>query len=220
MLKKWIPRILKGIVAFICAALIWRILFAGWEVLDEFIPTKATAELYNAKGDIKIITNDIADEISDNGYFSVFGFYYSPDTKEVQVTVRYNDSTLNKLQTNDIDFFMYTVDTSGEPVVPETDPITGEPVESVRLHQGYPIGDIIAPSAEYTLTDESLFYNYEKLVFEGIEIDSNTNVIVSLCLAGNSDEEKAVLAVHFAEQPMEDYELSDDDREALATYGK
>jgi len=203
-----------------CIALIWRVLFAGWEVLDEFIPTKATSELYKAKGDIKIITNDVADEISENGYFSVFGFYYSPETKEVQVTVRYNDSTLDKLQTNDVDFYIYTVDTSGEPVVPETDPYTGEAIESVRLHEGYPIGDIIAPSPEYTMTDESLFYNYEKLVFEGIEIGEHTNVIVSLCISGNSDEEKAVIAAHFAEQPMEDYELSDDDREALATYVK
>lgn len=228
MAKKWIARILKGFVVLVCLLLILRILFAGMEItLDEFIPTKATAEFYNTNGELTILTNEVADEISEEGYFSVYGFFYSPETKEVQVTVRYNDSTIDTIP--EFDFFMYTVDTSVDPVetsapidgaVSTDDSAENVSEEPVRLHGGYPMSEVVSPSSEYTQTDDILFYNYKKLVFKGIEITEGTNVIVSLCANGDKDDEKAVITAHFAEQPLEEYELSGDEKDALSTYGK
>ena len=219
MVKKWIKRIIKWFVAIACLALIWRVLFAGSEItLDEFIPTKTTAAAYTDSGDLKILTNEVAEEISEGGYFSAYGFFYSPETKELQVTVRYNNSTLDRLK--DIDFFLYTVDTSGEPYDAEKESVVDADGKVIRLHQGYPKSEVISPLDEYTQTDEILFYNYEKLVFPGIEIGDDTNVIISLCSAGDKDAEKAIVTAHFAEQPMEEYELSDDETEALAAFGK
>ena len=218
MVKKWIKRIIKGFVALACIALIWRVIFAGSEVtLDEFIPTRATAESYSLNGDLKIMTNDVADEISEGGYFSAYCFFYSPETKEVQVTVRYNNSTLDKL--GDVDFYLYTVDVSGEPNDAAADSIVDADGNVIKLHQGYPMSDVLSPLDEYTQTDEVLFYNYEKLVFEGVEVSEGTNVILRLCKAGET-EELAVIVAHFAEQPLEVYELSGDEKDALATFGK
>ncbi len=219
MAKKWIKRIIKGFVVLACVALVWRVLFAGSEVtLDEFIPTTATAEVYKEKGDLKILTNDVVDEISESGYFSAYGFFYSPETREVQVTVRYNNSTIDKL--SDFDFYLYTVDTSNDPI--ETTDETGNDGsdDGVRLHEGYPMSEILDPMEEYTQTDEVLFYNYEKLVFPNVEIDEGTNVIVSLCAPGDKDDEKAVITVHFAEQPLEEYKLSGSEKDALAAFAK
>lgn len=218
MAKKWIKRILKGLVALACVALIWRVIFAGSEVtLDEFIPTRATAEAYSQSGGLKIMTNDVADEISEGGYFSAYCFFYSPETKEVQVTVRYNNSTVDKL--GDVDFYLYTVDVSGEPYDTAADSVVDENGNVIKLHQGYPMSDVLSPISEYTQTDEVLFYNYEKLVFEGVEVDEGTNVIIRLCKAGET-EELAVIVAHFAEQPLEEYKLSGDESDALAAFGK
>lgn len=219
MVLKWLKHIIKGFVVICCIALIWRVLFAGSEAtLDELIPTTALSQVYKDKGDIEILTNEIADEISESGYFSAYSFFYSPETKEVQVTVRYNNSTLDAL--HDFDFYLYTVDTSVAPV--DTEIATGESnntvEDGVRLHNGYPMSEILEPVAEYTQTDEILFYNYEKLVFRGVEVKEGTNIIISLCAAGDKDDEKAVITAHFAEQPLEKYELSDDECEALAAF--
>lgn len=219
MVKKWIKRIIKWLVALACIALLWRVFFAGSEItLDEFIPTKTTAEAYSESGNLKIITNEVVEEISKEGYFSAYGFFYSPETKELQITARYNNSTLDRLR--DIDFFLYTVDTSGEPYDAEKQSVVDADGNVIKLYQGYPKSEIIEPLAEYTQTDEILFYNYEKLVFPGVEIGEHTNVILSLCSAGDKDAEKAVVTIHFAEQPTEEYELSDDETEALAAFGK
>lgn len=219
MVMKWIKRIIKWLVALACIALLWRVFFAGSEItLDEFIPTKATAAAYSENGSLKIITNEVVEEISEGGYFSAYGFFYSPETKELQVTVRYNNSTLDRLK--DIDFFLYTVDTSGEPFDAEKESVVDAEGNVIELYQGYPKSETIAPLTEYTQTDEILFYNYEKLVFPGVEIDEHTNVIISLCSAGDMDAEKAVVTPHFAEQPMEEYELSDDEMAALSAFGK
>lgn len=209
---KWIKRIIKAIVIILCLLLVWRVWLAEDEsLLGDLVPTAANAELYKADGSITVLTNDVAHEISEGGYFSVYGVYYTPDTKELQVTVRYNDSTVDAL--GEVSFLGYTVDTSGEPV----EAVTGEAeAEGVRLHEGYPMGEILTP--EKYDSAEKLIYNYEKLIFRGVEIGEYTNMIISLCPSGSIDDEKAVIVAHFAEQPMKEYKLSKGEKEALASY--
>lgn len=204
---KWFKRIVKIIVVIGCALLIWRVWFASDKsVFGDLVPTKATAELYSANGELKVLTNDIVDDMSAGGYFSIYGMYYTPDTKELQVTVRFNDSTIDKL--GDISFYGYTVDTSAP----------AEENSSVRLHEGYPVGDILTPVSRGT--EKKLFYNYENLVFENVEIGESINFIVSLCAKDNPEGEHAVVVAHFAEQPMKEYKLSGKEKDALSSYSE
>lgn len=213
---KWIKRIIKAIVILLCLLLVWRVwLLEDDSIFGDLVPTAANAELYKAEGELTVMTNDVAHEMSEGGYFSVYGVYYTPDTGELQVTVRYNQNSVETL--GDICFFGYTVDTSGDPVEIVTDE-DGNNITGVRLHEGYPMGDILTP--EVHDTEEKLFYRYEKLIFSGVEIGENTNLIISLCTDNSIDNEKAVIAAHFAEQPMKEYKLSKGEREALADYSK
>ena len=211
---KWIKRIIKAIVIILCLLIVWRVwLLEDDSILGDFIPTQAAAEIYKADGDITVMTNDVVHEMSESGYFSVFGVYYIPDTKELQVTVRCNQNSVGPL--GDIRFFAYTVDTSGEPVEVVTDE-NGAASEGVRLHEGYPIKEVFTP--ENHGHEERLFYSYDKLVFSGVEIGENINLIISLCTGDSIDSEVAVIAAHFAEQPLEEYKLSKGEREALGSY--
>jgi len=213
---KKVKLVIKIIVALLCLLIVWRVLLAEDEsIFGDFMPTKATAELYKANETLTILTNDVVDEISEGGYFSVYGVYYTPETKELQVTVRYNDNTLDVL--GDISFYAYTVDTT---VAPAETQLGGTPADKSaggdRLHLGYPIGAVLTPIQMGE--DEKLFYNYTKLIFEGLEIDENTNVIISLCKKDDSEAEHAVISAHFAEQPMKEYKLSRSEKEALLAY--
>lgn len=206
-MTKWIKRIIKIIVIVLCLLMVWRVLILEDDrIFSDLVPTSDTAVLYKADGSLAVMTNDIVHEMSVGGYFSAYGFYYIPEAKELQITVRYNNNSVDAL--GDICFFAYTVDTSGEPVTGDT--------AAVRLHEGYPIGEILEP--EVYGREEKLLYGYEKLIFRGVTIDENTNVIISLCTDNNSDNEKAVIAAHFAEQPMEEYKLSKSEKKAFTEF--
>lgn len=215
---KWLKRIIKAFVAICCILLVWRVLFAESEsVLGDFTPTKATADDYKADESITVLTNKVTDDISEGGYFSAYAVYYTPETKELQVTVRYNDNTTDVL--GDIGFCAYTVDTSVAPIETETSDATDESVSissDRKYHEGYPIGEFYTP--ECIDSTEKLFYNYEKLVFEGVEINEGDNFIISLYNEGDQNNEKAVIVVHFAEQTFENYRLSGSEKKALSAY--
>ena len=211
---KWFKRIIKIIVIVLCLLMVWRVwLLTDDSVFSDLVPTADTAALYKADGELTVLTNDIVHEMSVGGYFSAYGFYYIPETRELQITVRYNNNSVESL--GDICFYAYTVDTSGEPSVAVTDE-DGNSVAGVRLHEGYPIGDIIEP--EIYGHKEKLLYGYDKLIFRGVSIDENTNVIISLCTDNNSDNEKAVIAAHFAEQPFDNYKMSKAEKKAFSEY--
>ncbi len=211
---KWAKRIIKIVVILLCLLLIWRVmLLEDDSALGEFVPTDATAAMYNSEGMLRIYTNDVVHEMSEGGYFSVYGVYYATDTKELQVTVRCNDNSTKPL--GDFSFFGYTVDTSGEPVEAVTDE-NGENIGGIRLHEGYPMGNIITP--EVYDTENKLFYTYKKLIFRGVKIDEHTNMIISLCKNNSIDDEVAVIVAHFAEQPFEEYKLSKSEKKALENY--
>lgn len=207
----------KVIVFIIIALLIWRVIFAtDKNTLSDFVPTKASSDLYNANGSLTVLTNDVISEISDGGYFSVYGVQYVPDAKELQVTVRYNDSTVEQL--GKVDFYAYTVDTSADQTLNEEGDGADSGESGERLYNGFPIGEILTPAVRGT--DEKLFYNYEKLVFENVEIGDTVNVVVSLCAEGDSSIEYAAIAVHYAEQTFENYKMSGSEKNALSSYSE
>lgn len=211
---KWVKRVIKIIVILLCLLLVWRVwLLEDESFFGDFVPTTATAELYSADGTLEILTNNVAHEMSDGGYFSVYGVYYTPAAKELQVTVRYNENSVSTL--GNVSFLGYTVDTSGEPVTAVTDE-DGNDISGIPLHEGYPRGEVLTP--EKYGSDKRLFYRYEKLIFKNVTIDENTNMIISLCTDDSIDNEEAVIVAHFAEQPMKEYSLSRSEEKALASY--
>jgi len=216
---KWIKRIIKILVAAFFVFVVWRVTLGDDKTtLKAFMVTEPSAAAYAEDGELYVLSNEMADDISTpilrqtdeeapEGQFIAYGFYYIPETKEFQITVRYNDTTEETL--GDFNFFAYTVDTSGEPME--------ESEDGQRLHFGYPIGEVLSPTYNSDVK-EKMFYNFEKLVFEGVDIDENTNVVVSLCYGDDNTAEVSNIVVHFAEQDMRQYKLTKKNISALESF--
>ncbi len=215
-MKKILLYTVRTIAVLICLMFIWRVIFAeNKSTLSKLSPTDTLCAAYAENGNIELLTHDVVDEISDNGYFSAYAFVYSPETSELQVTVRYNNSTVNAL--GDVEFRLFTVDSSsGKDATNVSGGDAGVDENGGRTYQGHPAGDDVFPTvAEKT---KKLFYNYERLVFDGIEIGENTNVIITICKAGaakNDQTYEAAVTAHFAEQPMKNYKLSNSEKALL-----
>lgn len=219
-MKKILLYTVRIIAIAICAMFVWRVIFAqNKSTLSKIVATDALRAAYAENGQVELLTHDVADEISEKGYFSAYAFVYSPETSEVEVTVRYNNSTVEAL--GDVEFRLFTVDSSsGKGATNASGGDAGVDENGGRTYQGHPAGDDIFPRvADKT---KKFFYNYERLVFEGVEIGENTNVIVTICRADTAKDDQsyeAAVTAHFAEQPMEKYKLSSGER-ALLEGGK
>ncbi len=217
-MSKWIKRIVEIVVILLCLLLVWRVWLIGDESFySDYTPTAASAELYKNDGALKVQTHGSAEDISEGGYFSVYGIYYTPDTKELQITVRYNANSVEPL--GDIMFLGYTVNTSGEPVETVTDDEGNDITEDTvgtQLYEGYPIVDIFTPNVYGE--EKKLFYRYQKLIFSDVDITEHTNVVISLCTSDSIDTEEAVIVAHFAEQPFKNYKLSRGEKADLSAY--
>lgn len=186
-------RIAKGLVVFVIfflnALFILRCCFAADQrTLAALIPTPALRAAYAAAdGEPEILTHKVVREISENGYMSAYSFAWAPQAREVQITVRYNDSvySYNDLPEETEFRFVLTDSASGAQFTP----------------------DVAA-------SEEKLMYNYRRLVFSGVEV-SETSDLTLIMYCG--DEEITRDVIHYADQNVvnEPYKLSRAEREAL-----
>ena len=132
----------------------------------------------------------VAEDLSDDGYYSANGFIYNEEKKELQLTARYNDSLYTYLDTADKTKFYYTlVDESDDKVY-----------EAKILQFG-----------------EKYMYNYDKLVFEDIEITEESELYLYLHFEDKYpvEDETEGLLIHHPGQEFKTYKLSKAEKEAL-----
>lgn len=194
---KIIKTVLLAAVVAIVVFLLWRIFtFNSVSVLGDITPTENAREAYASGNPDAFMTNKIHDRISGNeegadGYFSAFSFVYIPEAKEVQVTVRVNDSTSEKLALPSLmPYFYLKFNENGDD--------TGEIRE-----------------CSYFEDEHKLMYSYRRLVFEDVEITDITNLIICLSDTGETDACVSELVIHFQEQPLEKYKLSGGEKKSL-----
>ena len=65
--------------------------------ISKMIWTENTVNAYAADSDMAVFSMESAESIAKDGYFSVYDMLYIPASEEFQVTVRYNNSSTNKL---------------------------------------------------------------------------------------------------------------------------
>ncbi len=157
---KIIKAVLTVLVFAVIGAFIFRIIIANAEyVLDEITPTENAMNAYEKLGEDAFMTNRIDDTISGkedgaDGYYSAFSFVYIPEYGEVQVTARVNDSTLDRLGLEKLPHFFLRNYATGE---------TWDCVFSEDEH--------------------SLMYGYRRMVFEGINITEDSDIL--LCMSSD-----------------------------------
>ena len=194
---KILKYLLYGLVIFVFGLIFWRI----WTINDESVlsyitPTENALAAYADKGEGAFMYNEIDDRISGNaegsadGYFSAYAFVYIPEKKEVQVTVRVNDSTKDRLGTDGTPYFYLNIYENAEDVRNIREPV-------------------------YTEDQHRLMYTYRRLVFEDVEIGRTNDLLICISDTGDSSSDKSELVIHFQEQVLEQYELTKKDVKSL-----
>lgn len=184
-IAKWI------VVAFVAVfniMFIFRCCVAdNTNILADLVPTDALRAAYT-DGEVELITHDVVREISENGYMRAYAYVWSPEAKEVQITIRYNNSVYEYNMLPEGSEFSYTL----------TDSVTGA---------------IYTPS--YTESDEMWMYNYRRLVFSGVEFSEDANLIVHMYYG---DTEISSETIHYADQNVvnEPYALSQKEKQSLS----
>ena len=146
-------------------------------VLKDLYITDGLRHAY-ADGESIIYTVNIAQEISSDGYFSAYAFYYNPESSEAQITIRYNDSVFNYLDSDEVYEFDFLIRNT----------TTGEEF-----------------SARTVESAEKYMYNFRKLIIEGFTYNEGDELFIVMKHRGGTESTHLIKA---AEQPSTEYKVS------------
>jgi len=173
--------ILIGLFIFRCCFAANHSTLSDLHPTDSLIAAAADGEIPD------MLTHDVVSEVAPDGNMACYAFVYIPEIREVQITVRYNDSIFEKESLPADTAFTFTLtdsDTKAE--------VTGE---------------IVA-------TESIWMYTYQRIVFRDVAI-SDTNDLLLQMYAGNTAV--SVDVIHYKDQNIviEPYKLSGKERNAL-----
>lgn len=163
--RSWIKTVLKfigfSLVLFIYLFFFLRICSSGdTQIAKRLIWTETMIAAYqNDPDNFSVYELEVPSYITENGYFAASNVRYVEATGGIQVTIRYNNSTLNALQTE----LKIEEITSSEPFVFALKDNNG------NIYTDY----------QY-LTDEKWMYNYRRLVFEGVKMQDVSSLTVHI----------------------------------------
>lgn len=172
----------------LCAAFIIRcVMVADKSTLSELTVTGEMAAVYTeAESGDFVKTVDIASEIAPDGYFTSYSFYYIPSASQAQVTVRWNNSVYEYTQMEEGTEYEFEL-------LNET---TGVSYPCVVVEM-----------------EEKYFYNFRKLVANGVEFGADDEIVIVMKLRDGFTSEQVIC---YAEQPMEAYKLSKNEKALLS----
>ncbi len=224
--------ILKAIVILVIAGtvglLLWRIFTSGDPA--EMKALKANDKLAEAwkraEAEGRALSmftqtqpTDITTAKHNYNYFAVSNVVFIPEVEQVQLTFRYNNSTIRHLKEDKglaeiPDRHDHLYDVTLWAVYDLTPDVTGDDdnVEYVRFH----------PTEALTTADTKNIYNYRKLVFDGVNMTSSERPLLTVYMdvyyVGDVDYEAepyGTLPLYQYIYPNEPYEPTEADRKAL-----
>ena len=182
------PRIAKRVtrglfvlfVLFVNAILIWRIFFSTAipKTVGTMLPNEALSAACEVYGEDLTLRYQKQDEVTsakhNYGYFGVVQCVFIPEAKQVQIVVRYNNSTLrhlaldyglDEIPSKDLHLFDVTLikTTDLTPDVADDDLTDTSTFSTTRYF----------PSETY-VRDTTQLYTYYRYVFDGVEVDDLT----------------------------------------------
>lgn len=176
-MEKIIGRIATFIIFALCFMFVIRCcMVADKSEFSNLYITDGVRSAY-ADGESEVKTVKVEREIADDGYFSAYAFFYVPETGEIQVTVRWNDSAYEYTSTEQGYEFAFHL-------LNET---TGEKYPATVID-----------------TAKKSIYNYRKLVAKDVDLGEAERLTVVLEV-GDGYESKQI--IRYAEQPLLDYKL-------------
>lgn len=236
-MKKYTWRIIgyvfKAICALIIAAvvglLIWRIADSRTDpqAVKQIMVNNALHEAYEKNdGDLNLFYQEQSKftQAEDNyGYFAVTQSCFIDEAEQLQVVLRYNNSTLKYLSedyslteipSRDSQVFDVTVLVAYDLTPEDTSDNFGNDEGSVRFERFF-------ASAE--LSHKKTLYNYRKLTFDGIKIDKSVlAVYLDIYYTGDvnyEDEPYGTLLLYDHTAENVDYKLTAKDKALIEEYG-
>ena len=174
---KIIKRIATAILLLVCLMFIIRCCMAADK--SKFSDLYATDALKSAwtDGESEILTVKVHAEMAQDGYFSAYGFYYNPESGEVQFAVRWNRSV-----------YTYT---------------DMEPGHEFSFHLLNETTGAVYPA--FAVAEDSMtLYQYRKMLAEGVSVGEDEQLTVVMELR-DGFESKQVLK--YAEQVWKPYKV-------------
>lgn len=176
-MEKFVKNFATFILLAVCAMFVIRcFMVADKSVFSKPMPTDLLKSAYS-DGESVTYTVDIQKEISDDGYFSAYAFYYTPESGEVQLAVRWNDS-----------------------VYEYTDIAAGHEFSFYLLNE---TTGAKYPMTAVESKDKNI-YNFRRLTAEGVSLGENEQMVVVMELR---DGYVSTHPLKYAEQMMDEYRL-------------
>jgi len=224
----------RGLIFGIIALVLWRVLFSGHvpKNMETLTVNDALYDAYVESGDeLTMYTQTRAPVVMEGetaGYFWVCQTVFIPEANQVQVLIRYNNSTLKHIA-QDFSLGEDEIPSREDTVVDVTlalaidpDPTNSSTAdrEILRIH----------PSGEPT-EDSTAMYNYRRYVFDNVDVDTAAliNISVDFYYIGNVKYDRTPYSSIVIYEPVEENDpmgineavkLTARDKRALAAYGE
>lgn len=170
-------RITTAVILIFCGLIIWRCCIAADKSkFSDLTVTDSLTQAYS-DGESVIYTVKVAAELADDGYFTTYGFFYNPESSEVQLAVRWNDSV-----------YEYT------------------DMEEGHEYSFYLLNETTGEKYPATAVDSAraTMYNYRKLIAPGVKLENEEKLVIVMELR---DGYESSMVIKHAEQPFEAYKL-------------
>lgn len=219
----------RAVIAAIIALVLWRVLFSARVpgAAKVLLVNDKTYEAYEVQGENLSMFTQTRDQLTrletDKGVYGLFWVTqtrFLPEADQVQLLVRYNNSTLRYIAE---DFKLDAVPDRRDDIIGVTLVVTTDPTPDDTKN-----GD--SHSVRYTATAspeifETSMYNYRKLIFDGIDLNDPTLVDVTVHFhvtpyQDESDLPYGSLCIYSGDLPKEPEALTRRDRRALEQYGQ
>ena len=222
--KKCLKYAFRGLIVGILALLSWRIFFSGSlpKSMKQLIVTDSLHQAYLDKGDGLLLYTQEFDPVNMEdttaGYFWVSDAVFIPDANQVQVVIRYNNSTLGHIAK---DFSLEQAPSREDNVVDVTLAIAVDPDPTNKTTADR---EIIRVHASRVESDTTSMYNYRRLVFDNIP-EGLVNIIcisVDFYYVGSINYDTppygTIIIYDPAGEEVTTEELSSRDKKTIAAY--
>ncbi len=242
IIKGFFKLIILTVILLVVGIFVWRFITSTPpSELMTLSPNEKLADKYKEKGSVVLVTqeqNTITRTEANYGYFAVADVVFIPEIEQLQILIKYNDSTLKALKTDyaedfshldkkeypdsEKDWYDVSVVLARDITPDDKDDNLGNSRESVELVR-------IKPT-EVTESMHVNRYSYRRLVFDNVPIDDLTlAVYADFFYVGDVAYENADFDIYtdsaygtlclytFADKTLE-VKLTNDDIKAIESY--
>lgn len=206
------------VIIAINAIVLWRVFFSGDpSSIKPLLANENTAAAYEKYGNELRLEVQQQRTITESGKFSVTDCVFIPEARQIQITVRYNNSTLKKLKE---DYELSEIPQREQELfditIVKTTDLTPDDKEdntdrsALREERFYPSGE---PKEAY-----KTLYSYRKFIFDDVTYEDAVGMFVDVYYAEDVDYNETpydALCIYDALMDMEERSLTAADKRVL-----